>query len=201
MKIFETFKCSGQSLSNSLCQFSNSKSVPLQILHPSSVSWKITPLYLFSSNNICFGQKEIIKVKTFETFNYSGQHLSDSLCNFEMTSRFLSKFSIPIQFHGRQVLCTFLAQTIYTFFKRSILKWKFLRLSSARVKICHIPHVNFEMTSQFLFRFCIILHCHDRSLLLYFNFLDFPLLVWSYPNSWYDFWNLESVLYKFCTIL
>ena len=55
----------------------------------------------------------------------------------------------------------FLAQTLYTLFKRSPLKCKFLRFSSARVKICQIPHVNFELTSQFLFNFCIILHCHD----------------------------------------
>ena len=38
---------------------------------------------------------------------------------------------------------------------------KFLRLSSAQVKICKIPHVNFETTSKFLFKFCIILHSHD----------------------------------------
>ena len=31
---------------------------------------------------------------------------------------------------------------------------------SARVKIFEIPRVNFEL-SQFLFNFCIILHCHD----------------------------------------
>ena len=38
VKIFETFKCSDQNLSNSSCQFSNSKSIPLQILYHSSVS-------------------------------------------------------------------------------------------------------------------------------------------------------------------
>ena len=37
---------------------------------------------------------------------------------------------------------------------------KILNLSSARIKICQIPHVNFEMASQFLFKFCVILHCH-----------------------------------------
>ena len=80
MKIFDTFKCSGQTLLNSLCQFWN-KSIPLQILHPSSVSWKITPLYFFSSNNIYFAQKEPIKVKIFET-ECSGQNLSNSSCQF-----------------------------------------------------------------------------------------------------------------------
>ena len=74
MKIFETFECLGQILSNSLCQFWNDKSIPLQILYPSSISWKITPLYFFSSNNIYFSQKEHIKMKMFETFKCSGKN-------------------------------------------------------------------------------------------------------------------------------
>ena len=82
MKTFDTFECSGQNLSNCLCQFWNDKSIPLQILYPSSVSWKITPLYFFSSNNIYFAQKEPIKVKIFETFECSGQNLSNCLCQF-----------------------------------------------------------------------------------------------------------------------
>ena len=48
MKVFETFEFSGQNLSNSQCQFSNDKSIPLQILYHSSVSWNITPLYLYN---------------------------------------------------------------------------------------------------------------------------------------------------------
>ena len=91
VKIFETFECSGQNLSNSLCQFWNDKSIPLQILYPSSVSWKITPLDFFSSSNIYFAQKETIKVKIFETFECSGQNLSNSLCQF------WNDKSIPLQ--------------------------------------------------------------------------------------------------------
>ena len=72
--------CSGQNLSNSLCQFWNDKPIPLQILHPTSVSGKITLLYFFSSNNIYFAQKEPIKMKIFETFKCSGQNLSNSSC-------------------------------------------------------------------------------------------------------------------------
>ena len=49
---FDTFKCSGKNLWN----FSNHKSVFLQILHHSSVSWKITPLYFFRSNIKYFAQ-------------------------------------------------------------------------------------------------------------------------------------------------
>ena len=61
--------------------------------------------------------------------------------------------------HKSSVL--FLAQTLYTLVKSIRLKCKCLRFSSAQVKICQIPYVNFELTSQFLFKFCIILHCHD----------------------------------------
>ena len=47
-----------------------------------AVSWKITPLYFFSSNNIYSAQKEQIKVKIFETFKCSGQNSSNSPCQF-----------------------------------------------------------------------------------------------------------------------
>ena len=57
-----------------------------------------------------------------------------SYVNFETTCQFLSKFCIPFQFHERLFLCTFLTQRIYNLHKRSPLKSKFLRLSSARVK-------------------------------------------------------------------
>ena len=62
--------------------------------------------------------------------------------------------------HQRQLLWTFLAQKLYTLVKNSPLKWKFLRLSSARVKLHQISYVNFETTSQFIFKFFIILQCH-----------------------------------------
>ena len=32
----------------------------------------------------------------------------------------------------------------------------------------------------------------DKSSPSSFNIFDFPLLVWSYPNSLYGFWNQES---------
>ena len=82
--------------------------------------------------------------------------------NFEKTSQFLFKLCITLQCHERQLLCTFLAPTIYTLLKRSPLKEKFLRLPSALVKICHIPHVIFQTTSQFFLRFYVTLQCHEK---------------------------------------
>ena len=162
VNIFETFEYSGQNLSNSLCQFANDMSIPLQILYPSSVSRKITPLYFFSSKNIYFPQKETIKVKIFETFQCSGQNLSNSLYLFWDGSSIPLQILYPSSISWKIIPLQFLAQRIYNLLKRSTLKWKFLSISSARIKTCQIPHVNFEMTSQFLFKFCIILHCHDR---------------------------------------
>ena len=138
------------------------KLIPLQILYPSSVLWKITPLYFFSSNNSYFVQKETIKGKIFETFGCSGQNLSNCLHQFWNDSQFLSKFCIPLQFHERWLLCTFLAWTIYTLLKRSPLKGKFLKLLSAQVKICQIPYVSFKMASWFLPKFCLPLQFHER---------------------------------------
>ena len=102
-----------------------------------------------------------LKWKFFRLWSARVKFCQIRYANFEMTSRFLSTFCIPLQFHARLFLCSFLAQTIYTLLNKSPLKWKFLRLSSARVNIYQISHVNFEMTSQFLFKVCIILHCHD----------------------------------------
>ena len=76
-----TFKCSGENLPNSSCHFLNHKSVFLQVLHHSSVSWKITPLYFFRSNIKYFAQQKSMKVQIFETFEYSGQNSPNS-CHF-----------------------------------------------------------------------------------------------------------------------
>ena len=67
VQIFEIFECSGENLPNSSCHFPNHKSVFLQILHDSSVSWKITPLYFFRSKIIYFAWNGAIKVQILET--------------------------------------------------------------------------------------------------------------------------------------
>ena len=70
-------------------------------------------------------------------------------------------------------VCTLLAQTLYTFVKSSPKKFKVLRFSSAQVKIRQIPHVNFELTSQFLLKICIIFHCHTHNYPVSFKFIHF----------------------------
>ena len=78
---FDTFKCSGENVPSSSCYFPNYKSLFLQILQHSSVSCKITPLYIFRSSVIYFGQNEPIKVQILETFECPGQSSSNS-CHF-----------------------------------------------------------------------------------------------------------------------
>ena len=141
VKLFATFKCSCQNLLNSLCQLWNDKSILLQILHPSSVSWKITPLYFFNSNNIYFAQKEPIKMKIFETFKCSGQNLSNSSCQL------WNDKSVPLQ-----ILCnSSLSWQINALWNLSSYFFKFglkdpikIPILSALEKICHISHVIFQ---------------------------------------------------------
>ena len=145
MKLFETFKFSGQNFSNFLCQFWNDKLIPLQILHPSSVSWKITPLYFFSSNNIYFAQKEPIKVKIFETFKCSGQNSSNSSCQFwndkSIPLQILHHSSLSWQITPLWILSSY-------FFKFGLKDPIKIPILSALEKICHIPHVISQTTSQ-----------------------------------------------------
>ena len=48
--------------------------------------------------------------------------------------------------------------------KSSPLKSKILTFSSAPLKIHQITHINFELTSQFPFKFCVILRSNDTQL-------------------------------------
>ena len=145
MKIFETFECSCQNLSNSLCQFWNDKSIPLQILYPSSVSWKITPLYFFSSNNIYFAQKEPIKMKIFETFKCLGQNSSNSSCQLwndkSVPLQILLNSSSSWQITPLQILSSY-------FLKFGLKDPIKIPILSALEKIYHIAHVIFRTTSQ-----------------------------------------------------
>ena len=113
-------------------------------------------------------------------------------------------------FHERLLFCTFLAQTIYTLLKRSPLKWKFLRFSSARVKFCQIPYANFETRSRFLSKFCIPLPVSWKITPLYFFsssniyfsqkelikmkiFQTFEWLGQNFSNFFCQFWSNTSI--------
>ena len=142
MKIFETWL-----LRSKFVKFLMPilKSIPPQILYPFSVSWKITPLYYISSNNIYFAQKEPIKMKIFETFRCSSQNSSNSSCQL------WNDKLVPLQ-----ILCNswlwwqrtplwILSSYFFKFRLKDPIK---IPILSALEKNCHIPHVIFQTTSQ-----------------------------------------------------
>ena len=85
---FETFKCSGENLPYSSYHFPEYKSFFLQILHHSSVSWEITPLYLFRLN-VVYKIKRTNQNKHFENFKCSGQNSPNSCYIWNNKSLFL----------------------------------------------------------------------------------------------------------------
>ena len=142
---FDTFECSGV---NSSCHFPSNKSVFLQILHHSSMSWKITPLYFFSSNNIYFAQKEPIKMKIFETFKCLGQISSNSSCQLSNDK------SVPLQILQNSSLSweiTPLWILNLNFFKFGLNYPIKIPILIALEKNGHIPQVIFQTTSQLKF--------------------------------------------------
>ena len=56
------------------------------------------------------------------------------------------------------------SSSIIYFGQKQFIKVQIFEIFEARVKIRKIPHANFELASQFLFKFCIILYCHDTYL-------------------------------------
>ena len=134
VKIFENFECSGQNLSNSLRQFWNDKTIPLQILYPYSISWKITSLHFLSSNNIYFAQKEHIKMKSLKWMKCTDQNLSNSSCQL------WNDKSIPLQILCHSSLSWqitplwILSSYFFNFGLKDPIKIPILRVSSALVK-------------------------------------------------------------------
>ena len=104
-----------------------------------------------------FGQRDPMKIPILTLSSVLFRICQIPHVIFQTTCQLFFKFSMTLHCHEIQLLCTFLAQTSV---KSSPLKCIFLRLSSSRVKIHQIPYVNFEATSQFLFRFFIIPQCH-----------------------------------------
>ena len=95
--------------------FQNHKSIFLQILHHSSVSWKITPLYFLGQTLSTLHNMNQSKCK-FVRLLSARVKIHQSCVIFETTSQFFFKFCITL---------TFLAEILYTFNRRSLSKYKF----------------------------------------------------------------------------
>ena len=172
-------------------------------LDHSSASWKIILLYFFSSNIIYFGQNEPIKVQIFEILEcFDPNSSNSSYRSVNSSSNFSSFFSVIT--HNSAV--NFQLMHILLWKKRSH-QIPVLTLSSSLVKMCQIPRVIFQTTSQFFFKFCITLRWKITSLyffrpnVIYFAqkesikvniFETFECLGQKLSNSCH-YWNNRSV--------
>ena len=105
--------------------------------HNSSVNFKLKYFQLWT--------KESYESSNFEKFPKLPMLFSKRQDSF--SSNFASLSSVM-----KELLCTFLDQTLHTFHGRNKSKCKFLRLLSARIKI-HQILVIFKTTNQFSFNF------------------------------------------------
>ena len=136
----------------------------------SVLKWKVNPLHYsslhFALFFIAMTHNSFANVKVIPFLLWTKGCQSPNFDIFKCSGKHLPNFSIlfsnqSLQCRERWLHCTFVALAMYTLVTRSQLKHKYFRISNARVKICEVPQVNFKATSQFLFSFCIILHCHD----------------------------------------
>ena len=104
----------------------------------------------------------------FETFECLGQNLSNFSCQFRneklIPFQILHHYSMLRHATPLQTLSSY----IFYFELKHTIKLSIYRFSSALVKFCQITHGILQTTSQFFFKYCIILQCHEKKTLLYF---------------------------------
>ena len=126
--------------------------------HP-SVPWHLIPMRCSRWSIIWFGQKKPIKV---QFFRLSSRHFWNR--KVSVYSNFASLFSTM-----KENSYVFLQRKPYIPWTKRAHRKDIFRLLSGWVKLHQITHVIFETTSQFFFKLCIILQCHERE--LFCNFL------------------------------
>ena len=142
-------------MSNSSCYFPNHKSDFLQILHHFLVSWKITPLYFFRSN---ITRRDQSKGKSLRLLSPRVK-IDQILVTFETTSQFSFKFFYQSWVPSNVTPLYFLSwTTIYCGQKQPIKVQIFEIFECSGQNLLNSCQF---WTSQFFFKFCIFLHCHN----------------------------------------
>ena len=149
---FETFKCSGENFSH----FWKQKSVFLQILHYSLVSWKITALDFFRSN---ITRTDISKC-TFLGLLSARIKIHQIFVIFETAKQFSLKFFYQSWMPSNITLLYFLSWGIIYFGQKGPIKVQIFEIFECSGRNLLNSSCQF-WTSQFLFNFCIFLHCHN----------------------------------------
>ena len=111
-----------------------------------------------SWNLMGFGVKKYIpSAKTYT------EDLSNVIFNYlcENPLSYLWNFLKHKWFFTKQLLCIFLAQTLHTFCKSSLSKWKFSDFPLLKLKFTKFLMSLFKK-SQFLFKVSIFFKCHER---------------------------------------
>ena len=128
-------------------------------MHQLSVSWHIIPLK-FSSWSITLRTKRAHQITNFQIFECFIESSSNSSCQFwnhkvKVYSNFVSLFSVTKD--NSSVF--FYLKPLY-FGQKEPIKVKFSDFWVFGWKL--ISYVVFETTSQFFFKLCITLQCHER---------------------------------------
>ena len=202
----ETFKCSGENSPNYSCHFWKQKSLFLQILHQYSASSNILPSTLLTQTLYTLVKDSLLKSKFLRFSSARIKIRQISHVNFELTSQFLLNFFPNVGFEVVNSFSNF-ASFFIAIKHNSPLNFKLIhfllgikvphkspnfkfQLSSALVKICQIPDVIFQTTSQFFFSvFFLIKHY-----LLFMEGTNQSVHFW-------DFWVLGSKFTKFLSFL
>ena len=121
---FQTFGCSNdESSPNSSCHFWNHNVRVSQILHHCSVPWEITPLFFLAQTSYTLDKNSPLEWN-FRTFEWLGENSPNSSCHIWNHKSIFFKLCITLQYHERWLFCTFLAETLYDFYKGSPSKCK-----------------------------------------------------------------------------
>ena len=131
-------------------------------MHHPSVSWHIIPLKFSNWNIICFGQKEPINVQFFRLLSALMKVHPIPHPIFETTRSKFIQFLHHCSVSWKITPLHYLAQTWYVLRTEIAHRSETFGLLSGWVKIHQILHVIFETTSQFFFKLCITLQCHDK---------------------------------------
>ena len=124
--------------------------------------WHILLLKFSISNITCIEQKEPINIQFVRLLSALMKVHPISHAVFETTRSGFIKTLHHCSMSWKINPLYFFGSNLIYFGQKESIKVKFFRLLRGRVKFEQIPHVIFESTSQFFFKLCITLQCHER---------------------------------------
>ena len=129
--------------------------------HP-SVSWHIISLKCSNWNIICFGQKEPINVQFFRLLGALMKVHPIPRAIFQTKRSGLNKILHHCSVSLKVAPLYFFWLKLHILWTKIAHQSEIFGLLSGSVKIHQILHVILETASQFFFKLCIIIHCHER---------------------------------------